>query len=248
MALESASYISDLVSSNPAGSDTLAQADDHIRLTKGVIKNTFPNINAQVTSTPLQLNTYLVPFGAILMWSGSVASIPSGWALCDGSTKSKADGTGSVVVPDLRGKFLVGAGGSYTVASTGGAVSSTPAITMTNAPVVLDVTQIPPHTHVATVTDAGHSHTLTDPGHTHTYVAGGSNTNAAGLYGSSGNPDSKTSGSTTTGITMASNVTGVTVSNSSAGGGLGHTHANTATCAAVPTLPPYYALCYIFKL
>lgn len=46
----------------------------------------------------------------IIMWSGSIANIPSGWYLCDGS-----NGT-----PDLRGKFVLGAGGSYSVSATGG--------------------------------------------------------------------------------------------------------------------------------
>jgi microcystin-dependent protein len=40
----------------------------------------------------------LVPTGAIMIWSGSVASIPAGWALCDGSSGR----------PDLRGRFIVG--------------------------------------------------------------------------------------------------------------------------------------------
>lgn len=248
MALESASYLTDLVSSNPAGSDTLAQADDHIRLIKGVLKSTFPNLNAAVTSSPLKLNTYLVPQGAILMWSGSTASVPSGWALCDGSTQAKADGSGTVVVPDLRGRFIIGAGGSYSVAATGGASSSTPTITMSNAAVVLTTAQLPAHTHTATVVDPGHTHTLTDPGHSHTYVAGGSNTNAAGVYGSSGNPSTQNSGSVTTGITLANNTTSVTVTNANTGGGTGHTHANTATSSSVPTLPPYYSLCFIYKL
>jgi len=40
-----------------------------------------------------------VPVGTIVMWSGAIAAIPPGWALCTG-----ADGT-----PDLRDKFVVGA-------------------------------------------------------------------------------------------------------------------------------------------
>lgn len=55
----------------------------------------------------------IVPQGAILLWSGAANAIPSGWALCDGT-----NGT-----PDLRGRFLVGAGGSYAVGATGGAAS-----------------------------------------------------------------------------------------------------------------------------
>ena len=51
-----------------------------------------------------------VPLGGIIMWSGASAAVPSGWHLCDGS-----GGT-----PDLRDRFIVGAGSSYAVAATGG--------------------------------------------------------------------------------------------------------------------------------
>lgn len=54
--LESATYISDLVSSNPLSSDLASTADDHIRLLKSTIKTTFPNINNAVTVTDEQLN------------------------------------------------------------------------------------------------------------------------------------------------------------------------------------------------
>ena len=43
MALETGTYVSDLVDSNPAGSDAKAQGDDHIRLIKDVLGNTFPD-------------------------------------------------------------------------------------------------------------------------------------------------------------------------------------------------------------
>lgn len=72
-----------------------------------------------------------VPIGAILMWSGSVASIPSGYALCDGN-----GGT-----PNLKDRFVIGAGGVYSVGSSGGSKDA----------VVID-----------------HTHTIVDPGHTHT--------------------------------------------------------------------------------
>lgn len=55
--LESATYISDLVASNPLSSDLASTADDHIRLLKSTIKTTFPNINNAVTVTDEQLNT-----------------------------------------------------------------------------------------------------------------------------------------------------------------------------------------------
>ena len=48
--------------------------------------------------------------GIICLWSGSIATIPGGWYLCDGN-----NGT-----PDLRDSFLVGAGSTYAVGATGG--------------------------------------------------------------------------------------------------------------------------------
>lgn len=67
-----------------------------------------------------------VPAGVICMWSGSSAEIPAGWVLCDGSNNT----------PDLRGRFVVGAGGAYDVGDTGGADS-----------VALTTAQMPSHSH-----------------------------------------------------------------------------------------------------
>ena len=52
----------------------------------------------------------VVPRGCILLWSGSTSTIPGGWALCNGQ-----NGT-----PDLRDRFVVGAGSTYAVAAKGG--------------------------------------------------------------------------------------------------------------------------------
>ncbi len=60
MALETATYISDLVSTNPVGAtDTKSQGDDHIRLLKSTVKATFPNVSGAVTATHTEMN-YLV--------------------------------------------------------------------------------------------------------------------------------------------------------------------------------------------
>lgn len=56
----------------------------------------------------------------IVMWSGSIVSIPSGWVLCDGT-----NGT-----PDLRDRFIVGAGGTYSPGQTGGAITHTHQFTL----------------------------------------------------------------------------------------------------------------------
>ena len=67
-----------------------------------------------------------VPSGVIVMWSGAANSIPSGWLLCNGQ-----NGT-----PDLRDRFIVGAGNSYGVGTTGG-----------SAQVTLTESQMPSHRH-----------------------------------------------------------------------------------------------------
>ena len=57
MGLETATYITDLVSNNPLGTDSKAQGDNHIRLIKNVLKTQFPNLgSAAVTTTAAELN------------------------------------------------------------------------------------------------------------------------------------------------------------------------------------------------
>jgi hypothetical protein len=63
-------------------------------------------LDAALTSANATINTLLtsvVPAGTVVMWSGQLTAIPAGWALCNGSNST----------PDLRDKFIVGAGGSY---------------------------------------------------------------------------------------------------------------------------------------
>ncbi len=54
-----------------------------------------------------------IPVGVIMLWFGAIVDIPAGWAHCDGN-----NGT-----PDLRDKFVPGAGTTYNPGDTGGAVS-----------------------------------------------------------------------------------------------------------------------------
>ena len=59
MGLETGTFISDLVSTNPLGSDQKTTADDHLRLIKSVLKASFPSVNGAVNPTPTEFN-YLV--------------------------------------------------------------------------------------------------------------------------------------------------------------------------------------------
>jgi hypothetical protein len=107
------------------------------------------------------------PIGTIAIWSGTVESVPLGWAPCDG-----AEGR-----PDLRDKFIIGAGLTYPIGSVGGSA---------NAVVV------------------AHNHTLIDPGHVHlTYGQNGGGGNGGGDLNSSTGLVFPTS-SAVTGITIDS--------------------------------------------
>ena len=135
MPLETATYIHDLVVTNPISTDGINQGDDHLRLLKQVLQNSFPNVTGPVSATPANLNNGFVPIGGIVLWSGSVASIPTNWALCNG-----ANGT-----PNLLDRFIVGAGNSYAVGAAGGATSH--AHGGTTDLHALTVAEIPAHDH-----------------------------------------------------------------------------------------------------
>jgi microcystin-dependent protein len=180
-------------------------------------------------STAATAASAVFPIGGIILWSGSVASIPANWAICDGTS-----GT-----PNLRDRFVVGAGSTYAVDATGGA-----------ATVTLDTTQIPAHSHTAdgdlTAASAG--------AHTHTFSA---TTGGAGAFSFTVRSDAYGSDGV-----AAGNGGGVyslsqpdhthTVSGTTASNGA-HTHditgstANTGGGLAHENLPPYYALAYIMR-
>ncbi len=54
-------------------------------------------LHANFAATATNLVTFPIPRGVVVMWSGTLGTIPAGWALCDGQ-----NGT-----PDLRDKFMV---------------------------------------------------------------------------------------------------------------------------------------------
>lgn len=230
-----------------------------------------PTANAGTNTTQIANTTFvtaalaaLIPTGVITLWSGAIAAIPSGWVLCNGANST----------PDLRDRFVVGAGTTYAVGATGGANT-----------VTLDATMIPAHTHSISASgttgnqSADHTHTFSgsgsantsaaytgiyDSGHTHSTPAYITNVNAGGgspaaIGGSGYQP----SGGSTTGGAAASIVDpthyhslSVTVSGTTAGMSANHTHSVTVTGTsgngtggglAHENRPPYYALAYIMK-
>lgn len=104
--------ITDLaIADGGTGASTAEQARINLGLGNMAQQNS-NNIN--ITGGSITGVNGLVPAGLIAMWSGSSGSIPVGWYLCNGS-----NGT-----PDLRDKFVVGAGNKYTVGATGGSTDS----------------------------------------------------------------------------------------------------------------------------
>jgi microcystin-dependent protein len=125
--------------------------------------------------------------GMIMMWSGTIATIPSGWLLCNGSS-----GT-----PDLRDRFIIGARQDDAgVAKT----NVTGSLTQTGGTKDAIVVS---HTHTATVTD---------PGHTHQYKAFGNDASSVTFT----RLGSATSFGSTNDL-IATATTGITVSNSTEG-------------------------------
>lgn len=173
---------------------------------------TAPTAAAGTNTTQIATTAFVltngVPVGAILMWSGSVASIPSGFALCDGTNST----------PDLRNRFIVGAGNTYAVDATGGSADA----------VVVS------HSHTTSTASltgsvSGISETFATNGGSASGVFSKTSTGPT-LAGTPDSPDTSPSG------TFA-----IDASHS-------HTVNSTGESGTNKNLPPYYALAYIMKL
>jgi hypothetical protein len=167
------------------------------------LDNIYPILQNAPTTSPA------IPTGGIIIWSGSTGSIPGGWLLCDGT-----NGT-----PDLRDRFIVGAGNNYAVNATGGTADA----------------NVVTHTHTATSV-------VTDPQHNHTSIPNqslGSRLNDGGIasYWMAG-PNTTTDQPKANFGLSSNKSTGITVATTNANAGTSGTNAN---------LPPYYALAYIMK-
>jgi hypothetical protein len=208
----------------------------------------------------------LFPVGGIVMWSGTLAAIPTGWALCDGTTQN------AVVTPDLRDRFIVGTANATNPGTTGGASS----LSLVEA-------NLPSHTHSAgTIGDGhshsfsgtnthshgdgdleagSHSHSLSGTSHSHSIGYGlstiylpvsGSQTSVVtsiGSGGNSANTGSQSVGSSTGSQTATvngdtSNET-ITVSGTTGTANLSGTSGATGSGTAFDNRPAFYALAFI---
>lgn len=109
---------------------------------------TAPTAPAGTNTTQLATTAFVlanaIPSGLISMWSGTIATIPSGWVLCNGS-----NGT-----PDLRNRFVVGAH-----SDSAGVAYSTITGSNTQTGGTKDAINVS-HSHTASVSDPGHTHTI----------------------------------------------------------------------------------------
>jgi hypothetical protein len=213
------------------GSGTLAMDADFTGKTVAFDDDQIPV--SKIAGLAAYISARSVPIGAIILWHHAAGSIPSGYALCDGT-----NGT-----PDMRNAFVVGAGGGYSAGATGGATTATPTINGH----ALTVSELATHSHV--VNDAGHNHPISDPGHTHSTTAGGyfipQQTGTGVNLGGSGGTF------TASAIAVNTNTTGISITTAAAnvftddaGAGAAHTH----TAASMSILPPYYAEYYIKRI
>ena len=177
-----------------------------------------------------------IPVGGIIIWSGAATAIPAGWRLCDGTS-----GT-----PNLRDRFVVGAGTTYAVGATGGA-----------ATVALTEANLPSHTHGVSITtgteSANHSHGGTtgamnsNASHSHT-IPFSTILSGSGLYEAGPSDNSPTPN-----LSTSSTNTDHTHNFGTGGQSVNHTHLVSGATQAAGSgtahenLPPYYALCYIMK-
>jgi hypothetical protein len=168
--------------------------------------------NTQIATTAF-VNTVVsggIPSGVIVMWSGSIASIPSGWVLCDGTNST----------PNLRDRFVIGAGSSYAVGGTGGSKDAV----------------VVAHTHSGSTSTASLSGTVT--GISETFNVHGTASGSFSKLTGYNNP-----------LTTIDNDNGNTGGFSFDGSHSHSFTTNSAGSSGTnANLPPYYALAYIMKV
>lgn len=197
---------------------------------------------ADVTARLDALALGVIPTGLIAMWSGLLANIPTGWALCDG-----AGGR-----PNLLDKFVKSVPDAVTdPGGTGGAtthIHTQPTHTHTGPS---HTHTGPSHTHgVGSYTADSHTLIIAEiPAHTHSYVGIGG---TAEEVGGEGIPtDTLTSGSTGGGGGHVHSVSGTSAADGTGATGAGGTGATGAggddNTGSTNNAPPYYEVAFIIK-
>lgn len=191
------------------------------------LSGTVDSFNSRLLSVEGRLTTLedAIASGIIVVWSGLISNIPTSWSLCNGT-----NGT-----PDLRDRFIIGAGSTYTVNAIGGNINHTHTITGTTGGTSLTINQMP-----------SHSHAVNDPGHAHT-VGGHGFFSAAGSTfepRSPGRPGDPFVAPPYMSSTI--NTSNVIINNT--GANEAHDHTFSATTATTSNIPPYYALAYIMRI
>ena len=190
------------------------------------LDSTVASFNSRLLSVEGRLTTLedAIASGIIVVWSGAVVDIPVPYRICDGTNST----------PDLRNRFIIGAGTTYAVNAIGGNIGHTHTLGGETGNTVLTVDQMPAHTHG--ITDPGHNHFVGGSG----YFATGS-TYEPRSPGAPGNPFVDVP-------YVSSDVKVTNISIQSTGSNGGHTHSFSTTTATTNNLPPYYALAYIMKV
>jgi hypothetical protein len=165
---------------------------DSINNLPATVNITNPPLGGGVVAFQNTLNSF-IPIGSIILWYGSVGTIPTGWRLCDGNAGIPITVGGiEYPIPDLRDRFVVGAGQNYNVGGVGGNTDSI----------------LPFHTHA--VVDPGHIHQSQYDGRTPGSIDG----NGAGSeIGGMGFPYQFPTTNTVTNITVVATGTSVTNTN-----------------------------------
>ena len=204
-----------------------------LRLTAGSIGE----IASQLTTDILAATQ--LPRGIITMWSGATNAVPSGWALCDGN-----NGT-----PNLKDRFIVGAGQSYAVGNVGGSITQTPSVWTNAAGTGINVAgtaitkdQMPWHTHSGSVGSDASVATQRDGQETYD----GEWLSAGHFYAKTWSPDTVRKPLKEFSASLSINGTGGNQPHYH--GVTDNGHAHTAAASAIDIRPPYYALAFIMKL
>ena len=126
------------------GTATIEDIDLH------TVSNDVKTLVATAGGTVQYMDAAPIPKGGIIMWSGLIDDIPTGWKFCDGNGQVQVNG---ITIPDLRNQFIVGSysdtsDNTYPNVKTGATGGDRNAVVVS-------------HSHTATVNDPGHSHSYT---------------------------------------------------------------------------------------